>query len=271
MGIYAENQGNATPRLAWCFFVALALHVIVLAIPVHRHLRPPSHRGISVSIVQPPEPIRAVLPAALVKRVPERAEIAPVQTHPGHKLKDITKPPPRPNPIPQKPKAEPIRKTGSKVLERVVKREVVDDTFTASELTGPVSTPSPETTSASPTAGRNEPAAYSQPRQAPIGKEAGEGESTGTATYAVPRYRDNPAPRYPEFAKRRGYEGKTLLSVEVLEDGTVGKIKVAESSGFDILDRAALRSVRKWRFYPGTRNGTKIRQWVMVPVRFELN
>ncbi|MBW2637561.1 MAG: hypothetical protein JRC86_08600, partial [Deltaproteobacteria bacterium] len=38
----------------------------------------------------------------------------------------------------------------------------------------------------------------------------------------LPRFRENPQPRYPPIAKRRGYEGTTLLSLWVLEDGTVG-------------------------------------------------
>jgi protein TonB len=101
---------------------------------------------------------------------------------------------------------------------------------------------------------------------ASLGKQQGQ----DVIVYARPRYKENPLPHYPKAARRRGYEGQTLLRVEVLETGTVGKIEIAASSGFEVLDEAALRSVRVWTFVPGTKNGEKIDQWVMVPVRFSL-
>lgn len=87
---------------------------------------------------------------------------------------------------------------------------------------------------------------------------------------ARPKYKENPPPHYPRVARRGGYEGRTLLRVEVLENGRVGKIEIEESSGFEVLDRAALKSVKGWTFVPGTKNRRKIKQWVMVPVRFSL-
>jgi len=99
-------------------------------------------------------------------------------------------------------------------------------------------------------------------------KASGSGE--GIVTYAMPRYKENPPPDYPRVARTRGYEGRTLLRVEVFETGKAGRIEITTSSGFEILDTAALNSVKKWTFVPGTKNGKKIRQWVMVPVRFDL-
>ena len=84
------------------------------------------------------------------------------------------------------------------------------------------------------------------------------------------RYKENPPPNYPKVARIRGYEGSTRLKVEVLESGKVGRIEIASSSGFEVLDKAALESVKNWTFTPGTRSGENIRQWVMVPVRFSL-
>lgn len=91
-----------------------------------------------------------------------------------------------------------------------------------------------------------------------------------TVIPARPKYRDNPVPSYPRIARKRGHEGRTLLRVEVLETGRVGGIEIAASSGFDVLDRAALESVKKWDFVPGAKNGKKIRQWVVVPIAFSL-
>lgn len=83
-------------------------------------------------------------------------------------------------------------------------------------------------------------------------------------------YLQNPKPRYPTIARRRGIEGVVLLRVEVLPDGTVDKIEVKRSSGYRILDQSALRTIKKWRFLPATRGGVPVRGWINVPVRFEL-
>jgi protein TonB len=88
--------------------------------------------------------------------------------------------------------------------------------------------------------------------------------------FARPKYKQHPLPHYPQVARRKGYEGRTLLRVEVLQSGTVGRIEIADSSGFDVLDKAAVRSVKDWAFVPGTKNGETIDQWVMVPIRFSL-
>jgi len=45
---------------------------------------------------------------------------------------------------------------------------------------------------------------------------------------------------------------------------------VFKSSGFPILDRAALDSVKTWSFVPGRRVDKIVEMWVKVPIRFEL-
>ena len=92
----------------------------------------------------------------------------------------------------------------------------------------------------------------------------------GRIVYARPKYKENPLPHYPKVARRRGYEGRTLLMVKVLENGRAGEIEIKESSGFKVLDTAALRSVSSWTFVPGTTNGKRTQQWIRVPIRFVL-
>jgi protein TonB len=61
-----------------------------------------------------------------------------------------------------------------------------------------------------------------------------------------------PDPRayYPDSARARGTEGQVLVGFRVREDGTVGDARVERSSGVDVLDDAALRVVRDYRFAP---------------------
>lgn len=87
---------------------------------------------------------------------------------------------------------------------------------------------------------------------------------------AVPLAADNRPPEYPALARKRGWEGKVLLAVEVASDGFVQAVRVQTGSGHDLLDEAALRAVRKWRFQPGTRDGEPVAMQVLVPVHFIL-
>ena len=49
---------------------------------------------------------------------------------------------------------------------------------------------------------------------------------------------------YPRRAKRRRWEGTVLIQFELTPDGVINKLKIAESSGRNILDQAALELFR---------------------------
>ncbi|MFH1293525.1 MAG: energy transducer TonB, partial [Pseudomonadota bacterium] len=85
---------------------------------------------------------------------------------------------------------------------------------------------------------------------------------------AAPRYSENSPPSYPSIARRRGYEGVVMLSVKVLVDGNVGELRIKGTSGHSILDRAAVKAVKKWKFKPAFRGEVPVPMWVEVPVRF---
>ena len=96
------------------------------------------------------------------------------------------------------------------------------------------------------------------------------GGATGRVREAVPLYKINPPPRYPRTARRRGAQGTVVLSVYVDAHGRVANVWVFESSGYRVLDNAALEAVKKWGFEPGRKGDRKVAMWVNVPVRFEL-
>lgn len=91
-----------------------------------------------------------------------------------------------------------------------------------------------------------------------------------TVLQAQPLYHLNPPPEYPTIARRRRYQGTVRLDVLVLANGRVGDVRVEQSSGYRVLDNAALRTVRKWSFEPGTRGEKTVAMRVQIPVRFEL-
>jgi len=65
-------------------------------------------------------------------------------------------------------------------------------------------------------------------------------------------------------------EGVVFLRVEVASKGHPLAIIIMKSSGFSVLDRAAIQAVGKWRFIPATKNGISVTASVEVPVRFQL-
>ena len=83
-------------------------------------------------------------------------------------------------------------------------------------------------------------------------------------------YLNNPRPPYPMVARRMGYHGKVVLDVEVLAEGKAGDVRLHQSSGYDILDNAALQTVKTWRFSPARRFGQAVTQRFLVPIKFSL-
>lgn len=77
-------------------------------------------------------------------------------------------------------------------------------------------------------------------------------------------------PTYPSSAIRDNVEGTVVLSVQVLENGRVGAVRIDTSSGDRRLDEAAVREARHWRLLPGTRDGVPVVLWKQVPITFQL-
>ncbi len=74
----------------------------------------------------------------------------------------------------------------------------------------------------------------------------------------------NEPPEYPPLALERGYEGVVRLHLSRRVDGKVGQVRVSDSSGFNLLDRAAIDAARQWKL------GTQGPQEIVVPVRFRI-
>jgi len=83
-------------------------------------------------------------------------------------------------------------------------------------------------------------------------------------------YLYNPPPDYPPRARRLGLEGEVLVRTRVQPNGECGELVLGQSSGYALLDQAALKAVRTWRFRPARRGDEEIVSWVEIPVRFRL-
>ena len=72
---------------------------------------------------------------------------------------------------------------------------------------------------------------------------------------------------YPPIARRMGWEGRVVLSIRLCTDGTVKEIKVLESSGYEVLDRNAVDTVRR---VAGLFPKPPVEVVVKVPVNYRL-
>ena len=114
--------------------------------------------------------------------------------------------------------------------------------------------------------------------EAPVARSPGVSsrETTGGAKRAVSAagymagHLGNVPPVYPYRARRKEIEGRVVLRVQVLPGGTARSVEVLSSSGHAILDRAALKAVRAWRFVPAKRAGVPVAGAIDVPITFRL-
>lgn len=94
-------------------------------------------------------------------------------------------------------------------------------------------------------------------------------EPVSTAQYNAGHLR-NPPPPYPEMSRRLKEEGRVVLRVTVSSEGRPQAVSLHQSSGFDRLDQAAIKGVKRWRFVPAKRGEQPVESTVNVPVQFTL-
>lgn len=76
------------------------------------------------------------------------------------------------------------------------------------------------------------------------------------------------AREYPPHLQRGGVGGTVRVLLWVQPGGEASQAHVAESSGAEGLDSAALRATRSFRFRPATHNGRPVGTWVEFSIQF---
>jgi len=76
---------------------------------------------------------------------------------------------------------------------------------------------------------------------------------------------------YPAVSVRLGEQGKTTLSFHITEEGTVSKLVVAQSSGSEALDKAALICAATWLYKPAMQDGKPVEVPWKAEVRWLLS
>lgn len=282
---------NANRHLIWGIAFSLLVHAALLGLPTwsggQRPLLPHQPVPLQLSLVtskaheDTPPREKSVVPHAQPERVEQSVTI---------KKKGLTK---RTVPLTQvarvKPNVTATRKGTAKKQEEPIPtfREKPlsppkEKKVLGSKAETPIPPPSGKITASLPSPEENaeREAAPPSPKNL-LGSEGLEaslipkGEDHPLPSRALPlvgpKYYRNPKPRYPRIARRQGYEGIVVLKVEILPNGRVGEIRVKKSSGHHMLDRSALKTVKRWKFIPAKRGEDPIGMWAEIPIRFALD
>lgn len=256
-------------KLASFFVASLALHGVILTLPISFFEQK------SEQVV----PVRLLLEKGDEVKPKPQARVA--KRDPGKKLARRPRQPPMPQPQPER------KDERQETIEAVAAKEnffaqPIQQTAPMKALTEkpvePISVA--ERTSSEPPAspqGATETIAVAPARkpleqQHQAGDHSMDAEATDVADapFLQARYAYNPKPNYPDQAKREGWEGMVLLRVLINSHGEPATIEVNRSSGFDVLDLAALKTVRGWRFHPAHYGHKRVESWVKVPIVFRL-
>jgi protein TonB len=239
-------------RLGWPMRVMLLLSVgvhlaavaMILLLPqVLPHDKPAPELGTVEFVMREQKgakPIAPQTPADNKEHPPAKAE-KPSQPRPDPPAKAEQSPQSRPVPPPpvSSPDAEPVP--------------------------SPVARPPTETAKTAPPPTPKAAEAQAQPpseRKAPVmnlNDATGEYDAIFSGDRIVPaaldsRFRNRP-PDYPNAAAIKGEHGTVQVLIHVGVNGLVTDIDVLKSSGFAVLDEAALAAARKWRFHPAMKEG----------------
>ena len=201
----------------------------------------------NVTETRPKAPARAAIRiATAVPEAPKRVDPTPARTRPAAKM------PPR------RPRPEPTRAPGPTAAAKP------RDSAWAAGPAAPGRNPAGE-------AGENEDAATREPPNRGLAKRTSPDRGFDRAAgFSPARYARTVPPRYPGKARRAGWEGTTVLKVLVDPEGAPDRVAVDRTSGFEILDAAAVKAVRRWRFHPARRGIDAVPSWVRIPVAFKL-
>ncbi|MCZ4307323.1 MULTISPECIES: energy transducer TonB [Vibrio] len=189
-----------------------------------------------------PEPIKETVSHPEPKPVEPKA-VEPKQAKPAPKKKAIT----------NKPQPKKVEK---KVVEKTVEKKPIQKK--------PVTQPEKL---ADKKVDKNMDESANQPRQVNQGVSNQE-----PVLITRPSFSARPTPpSYPRQARRRGVEGVATYEVWLDAEGKQIKQALVNSSGALMLDNAALKAIKKWKFSPHTVNGRAIAHRVQIPVRFKLD
>lgn len=157
-------------------------------------------------------------------------------------------------PAPVTPVTEPVQAEPSPLPDSVA----VPSPANPAPIAQPVAEPSPAVSVPAKTAVQS-----AKPTVAPTGGSV-------VLARAKPDYRKRLDIPYPAAAKRRREEGEVVVTVLMDARGHPTTVQLRQSSGYRLLDDAAVNAIRLWEFQPVKIDGQAVATEVEVPVDFKL-
>ncbi len=190
--------------------------------------------GYKAAVIKPPTPLEVtLLQAAPVMSAPPITQPAPPKpTKATPAIQPQVKPEVRPAPVRTEPAPAAITPAPAPPVKQAAE-------------------PAPEIKSASP------PVAVAAPVKTSVSLDA---------SYVA----SNPKPPYPAMARRLGEEGTVFMRVLVSAEGLADKVELKKTSGSQILDQAALDTIKKWKFNPARIDGKPVAEWYETRWTFKL-
>lgn len=251
------NRLSPYLRLSACLLLSAGLHgsLVFYGWLTSAAESRPLHAPVMVALL----PAKTALPAAAL---PPLAEPQPPRPAPSRPEKT----PPRAG---TKSRAAVVAAAAAQALPEQPARPFVAEAPQPAPLAAEAVCVTPQVVAAEPS-----PQPGSLPTAMPADDTPGSGRAAPAAsrdlTEATPNYRSNPPPTYPAMARQKRWQGVVWLLVDVSAAGLVDELRVEQGSGHAVLDRAASRSVRRWRFTPAMQRGVPVPSQVRIPVRFRL-
>ena len=211
---------------------------------------PPPPPPEASKLPEPPPPPPPELPE-LPEPPPPPPELSEIPERPPRprelpELPEPSSPPPEPPPVPERPDAPPPRQPDPE--PRPARERLDSKTRTANAA----------------------PAREAMAPEFNLGGTDSPSNAIVLGDAVIPASPDNQSrnrpPIYPIEATRRGQQGTVTLLIHVSPLGVSLGADVLQSSGYPLLDRAALDAITTWRFRPAVRNGTPVP--FDMPMRF---
>lgn len=185
-----------------------------------------------------PEPVKEVAP---VKQAPKTVKTKPAATTPA---------------VNTKPKTTEVRKKTTAKTKPVAKPQAVAKK--QPEKIEPIQEVAQDISSEQQTHNQSQ-------------VSAKQGVTQQSVQLSQPTFAAPPAqPHYPKKARKRGLQGTATIEVIFNQVGEQLSLTLVDSSGYRLLDKAALNAVEKWQFSAPTPQ-TAYAYTVRVPVKFQLN
>ncbi|MBP2630050.1 MAG: hypothetical protein H6Q70_678 [Firmicutes bacterium] len=111
------------------------------------------------------------------------------------------------------------------------------------------------------------------PASTPASSQSGSNAGPSLSGIAKPSILSKVNPAYPPAARQDNLEGTVVVRIQILTSGRTGEVSIARSSGYPILDDAAIAAVEQWQFIPAKNlsNGQPITCTIVQPISFQLH